>query len=286
MKPSSTIRLLAAASVIATASLSAQHLTGGVPTAETRPAVSSVRRIPAKAQGNLPENNPEFIVQNARTLDPRDTEVLGVASILDLDVLELASVYQEVARGGSAAGFNARDAKLRDDLELIAATYREPAKADRAPDGRQISLAVRQRILMDPSAVLEIVESEVTANPSCACEIVKSAVQASVADPGLVVGIVAAAIQSSPENMRLVSQCAIAASPDSLAAVQALLARLDPNGGEGSSAKTSAKSAKSTLEVVSAVTSKPPAANPLDRPPLDPVLPPPVFPPRITEVNP
>ncbi|MES2659467.1 MAG: hypothetical protein V4689_12680 [Verrucomicrobiota bacterium] len=280
MKSSSIIRLLLAASACMTASLSAQNFPNDPPSAADR----AMRLVPFKAEGIISETRPEVVVQNARTLDSQDTGFRRVESVIDLDVLKQASIYQKIPTG--SIGFNPEETALRDELELISATYREPAKATTVPDGREIALAVRQRILMNPTAVLEIVESEVAANPSCACEIVKSAIQAALADSQLVVSIVETAIQSSPENLRLISQCAIAASPESLSAVQALLAELDPNGGEGSSAKSSSKSAKSTSDVVSQAAQNQMSANPLDLPPLYPIAPPPILPPHITQVNP
>jgi hypothetical protein len=84
----------------------------------------------------------------------------------------------------------------------------------------------------------------------------------------------------------MILQCAIAEMPDALAAIQSLLARLDPNSGDS---EDSAKSAKSAKGAKSAKSEKSPIVsppNPLDLPPLYIVPPPPVFPPAFTNVDP
>lgn len=113
-----------------------------------------------------------------------------------------------------------------------------------------VASSVKQRIKSHPATVLEIVEMEVAAKPACACEIVKAAIRATDAEPELVVSIVKTAVHVSPENMRLIAQCAIAVAPDSQAAVQKLMAELDPGTGESASSK-SAKSAKDAKDGMS-----------------------------------
>lgn len=158
-----------------------------------------------------------------------------------------------------------------------------------------LSVSVKNAVKNEESKVLEIVSKEVAAAPGCACEIVKSAIEASKADVKTVAAIVEAAATAAPEQMRLVSQCAVAVAPDSLAAVQAVMAKLDPNLGEGSSAKSS-KDAKGGP--AGEVASMP---NPLDFPgqgpigptpggpggnPLIPQLPPVIIaPPSVSEIN-
>ncbi|MEO5914965.1 MAG: hypothetical protein ABIS50_12080 [Luteolibacter sp.] len=239
-----------------------------------------------KAEGRLPETRPEIIIQDSRSLDSRETETRRVGSVVDLDVLKQASIYQNISKGDANTSFDSAETTLRNDLEMISATYREPAKVTGTSDCHAVALTVRQRIMKDSSLVLETVESEVAANPAYSCEIVKSAIEASFAEPDLVVAIVETAIHSSPENMRLISQCAIATSPDSLAGVQALLAKLDPNSGETSSSKSSSKSAKSMTGAVEQIARGQVSANPLDLPPLYLVTPPPIMPPAVTQVNP
>ena len=253
-----------------------------------------------KAQSNSSEDPAVFASQDARTLEPalprrRDTE-----SVVDLRVLQKPSLYHMIAVGRhtNAAGIPAESVKQ--DLALISATYREVGEVE--ADCQTISLSVEQRIKLDSSKVLEIVETEIQANPACACEVIKSAITACDADSDLVVSMVEVTISTAPEMMRIASQCAIAAVPESLAAVQTLLARYDANAGDGYSSK-SAKSTKSAKGFESAVPSTVAAiSNPLDFPgngpvgpiqggpggyPLIPVLPPVMItPPVVTAVDP
>jgi len=105
-------------------------------------------------------------------------------------------------------------------------------------DCMKLSEAVKQAVSAEQSAILKIVQSEVTANPGCACEVVKAAIEASNASREVVASIVETAVMAAPEHMALIAQCAIAMAPDALADVQAVLAKLDPNRGEeGYSAK-------------------------------------------------
>ena len=145
-------------------------------------------------------------------------------------------------------------------------------------------------ISLDPATTLEIVASEVSANPGCACEIVKAAIQTAGDDSPLVTGIVESSITAAPEHMRLISQCAIAAAPESLAAIQELLAKLDPNGGDSPASAKNAKSGKNPSNFVVPVSISwhiKALANPLDLPPLHIIPPlPPILPPLVSNVNP
>jgi hypothetical protein len=162
-----------------------------------------------------------------------------------------------------------------------------------AVDCINLSLSVKNSVSAEPSKVLEIVSTEVAAAPDCACEVVKSAIENSKANIKTVAAIVEAAATAAPEQMRLVSQCAVAVAPDALAAVQAVIAKLDPNLGD------SAKSSKDSKAPAGEVASMP---NPLDFPgqgpigptpggpggmPLIPQLPPVIIaPPDVSNVNP
>lgn len=128
------------------------------------------------------------------------------------------------------------------------------------PDCLKLSAAVKQAVSADQSAILKIVQTEVTANPGCACEVVKSAIEASNASRELIASIVETAVMAAPEHMALIAQCAIAVASDALSDVQAVLAKLDPNRGEtGYSAKGNPKGG-----VVTPPTSD--LGNPLDFP--------------------
>jgi hypothetical protein len=116
--------------------------------------------------------------------------------------------------------------------------------AAESPDCGKISLSVRASVESNLSDLLEIVAKEVSASPDCACEIVKASIEGSGANADVVASIVESAATASPENMRLIAQCAIATVPDSLAQVQAVLAKLDPNAGESGYSSKSSKSGK------------------------------------------
>ena len=119
-----------------------------------------------------------------------------------------------------------------------------PLIAAESPDCAKISLSVRASVESNLSDLLEIVAKEVSASPDCACEIVKASIEGSGANADVVASIVESAATASPENMRLIAQCAIATVPDSLAQVQAVLAKLDPNAGESGYSSKSSKSGK------------------------------------------
>ena len=126
-------------------------------------------------------------------------------------------------------------------------------------DCLKLAVTVKNEIKAQPAKVLEIVENQVAANEDCACEVVKAAIQASEAEGSEVAGIVEAAATAAPSKMRLIAQCAVAVAPDSLAKVQAVLANLDPNRGEGT--VTDAKGGMDKKPIPPA-----PLPNPLDFP--------------------
>lgn len=141
-----------------------------------------------------------------------------------------------------------------------------PAVAMAETDCIALSASVKAAVAEKPSEVLQVVEKEVGANPDCACEVVKAAIQASKADAKSVAAIVETAASVAPEKMRLVSQCAVAVAPESLADVQAVLSKLDPNRGESGYSSKSSKGGKAVVDVK-------PAWNPLDFPGQGPVGP-------------
>jgi hypothetical protein len=220
-----------------------------------------------KVRGIPPEPAPMYATQDALTLETNKFRHIETAAAAGAD-----------SPGDAAAGF-------KKGLARMAADYREAGVAEKNPDCGAIGLAVAERVKADRDLLLETVSIEVAANPGCACEIVKSAIGASGAGVPEVVAIVESAVAAAPETMRLVSQCAIASVPESLAAVQSLLARLDPNAGEGGRSSKDSKDAKDAKfgEVAAAK----PLPNPLDIPPLHPPQgPPPYLPPPVTEVDP
>lgn len=236
----------------------------------------------AKARGALRDAKPVYASQDALTLDSRMTHQQNVESVVDLRLLRNPSLYQKVAvNAGALRSYEIEDRSLQKGLEEISAVYRESGKREKSADCQTVSLSVEQRIKIDVSKVLEIVEAEVRANPNCACEIVKSAISASNADVSLVVSIVQTAITATPENMRIISQCAIATMPESVTAVQALLTKIDPN--SGNTAVYSSKSSKSPKSAkTAAILSSP---NPLDQL-FMPIITPIITSNPVTDVNP
>lgn len=235
-----------------------------------------------RAQSEVSADAPVFASQNSLSLDEKQDSSQAVDAVLESTVLKDSSIVHKVKVSTRGVIYQVNSNSLGDGLERMSALYRESGKSESAPDCQAIFLSVEQRVRLDSSKVLEIVESEVSANPGCACEIVKAAIKASEANATEVVAIVETAIHASPESMRIVSQCAIAASPDSVTGVQALLAKLDPNSGETGYSSKGSKSAKGAK--VASIVSEPPA-DPLDRPYIPP-LPPINPPPRVTEVDP
>lgn len=233
-----------------------------------------------KAQGFLPEGGPVYAAQDALTLNPQAARQQNVESVVDLGILRNPSPYRKVATSAAGETYEISADTLQTGLALISAVYRESGKSEKGTDCLAVALSVEQRIKLDVAKVLEVVESEVQANPSCACEIVKTAINASDADVALVTAIVEASITAAPDCMRIASQCAIATMPDSVASVQALLAKLDPNSGnEEVYSSKGAKSAKSAKSAKVAIAEE--APNPLDR-----LYFPPIYPLPVSKVNP
>ena len=106
-----------------------------------------------------------------------------------------------------------------------------PALAAEDTDCYELSMTVSKAVTAAPDSVLVTVQQQVAANPACSCEVVKAAIVASEADRNLVGQIVSTAVEAAPENLRIIAQCAIAVAPDALPEVQAVLAKLDPQGG-------------------------------------------------------
>lgn len=223
----------------------------------------------SKVQASIEEVPSVYSAQDTITLEPRQNKSQRIDSVVDLAVLRQPSPFRNIARGRESAASEVATKGVREDLELISATYRVPGV--RESSCLKISLSVEQRIKLDSSKVLEIVEAEISSNPSCTCEIVKAAIKAADADTELVVSIVETSISASPESMSMASQCAIAAVPESLASVQALLSTYDANAGESGYSSKSAKSAKvGAVEMPDSVAAIP---NPLDFPGQGPVGP-------------
>jgi hypothetical protein len=241
--------------------------------------------VPAqqKAAGDFTDDQKVIAPQDSATLNEKSVAARKVDSVVDLNVLRNPSPYRRMLVSSDSKPIQPTGDSLQSGLAQISAVYRETGKQEKSSDCSPIALSVEKRVKLDPSKVLEIVQVEVGANPSCSCEIVKTAIKASEADVQQVVAIVETAIHASPESMRIISQCAIAAMPEAITAVQELLAKLDPNAGLTGYSSKSAKSGKDAK--VAAITA-PPIPNPLDRPNIEIIPPPPYFPPPVTSVDP
>ena len=240
---------------------------------------------PEKVRGEIVESRAWISSQSSRDLAIHLRDNLPKSSLAsDPGILKRSSMIRRLAVSSSGKPPATHDESLARGLKELAASYRETGKLAEQDDCTSVAISVEQRVKMEPERILEWVESEVAANPGCSCEIVKAAIQSSEADVQGVVAIVETAVIAAPESMRLISQCAIAALPESLGAVQALLAKLDPNAGESGS---SSKSAKSVKGAKVAIVVSPPLPNPLDLPPAPPPIPPdPIYPDPVTKVDP
>ncbi len=292
MKPTVSPHMVALLILGTIAPLSAQNLVSTTRSQEIgiKAAQPGSFEVPAieKAQGELPAANPVYAAQDSLNLEMQASSRRSVESVVDLDVLRSPSPYRKVASGTQPYEIEADS--LQNGLARISAVYRAAGKSASSSDCPAISLSVEQRIQLDVSKLLEIVEAEIGANPACACEIVKMAIKASDADVAKVVSIVETAIIAAPDSMRIISQCAIASLPESIAAVQALLAELDPNSGDAAadsskSAKSGKESAKDAKGQVASIVA-PPIPNPLDLPPFPPFVPPIIIPPTVSDVDP
>lgn len=241
--------------------------------------------VPAtKAAAHLKESGEVFMTQDAATLGSNHSGTGNVENVVDLSTLREASPFRKVAVAAGTSSSEAAAQSLPMGLALLSATYREPGqKSDQ--DCPALGLSVQQRVKLEPARILEIVETELAVNPSCACEVVKAALTAAGADAELTAQVVEVAATVTPESLRLISQCAIAAVPDSLAAVQSVLARLDPGSGESGYSSKSAKSAKSGKEVIPPPPPRVVIGDPLDRPRYPFPPPPPFNPPPVTDVD-
>jgi hypothetical protein len=227
----------------------------------------TLREMPPtiKAHAAVMEAPVTYSPQDTSTLEPRLGKNPNVESVVDLSVLQQPSPFRAVATGHLADASDAETNEIKQDLALISATYRVTGK--RETNCSNIALSIEQRIKLDHSSALEIVETEVASNPSCACEIVKAAIKATDADTELVVSIIETVISTAPQSMMIATQCAIAAAPESLAGVQALLSKYEANAGDSGYSSKSSKDAKDS-KVTNAIMPDTAASmlNPLDFP--------------------
>ncbi len=303
MEPTTLRRAVALLFLSSIAPLSAQNFGAAPRTTDVRPldvsdlegrdaqrfngvSLPGTYDVPAtKATARLKDNGEIFMTQDAATLGADRSVSANAEGVVDFSTLrDEASPFRKVAVAAGTSSSEAAAKSLPMGLALLSATYREPGK-NSEQDCPGLGLSIQQRVKQDPSKILEIVETELAANPSCACEVVKAALTAAGADADLTAQVVEVAATINPESLRLISQCAIAAVPDSLAAVQAVLARLDPGSGESGTSSKSAKSAKSGKEIIPPPPPRVIIGDPLDRPRYPIVPPPPFNPPPVTDVD-
>jgi hypothetical protein len=241
--------------------------------------------VPAtKAASHLKDVGEVFMTQDVATLRDSPTGESRIENVVDLSTLREPSPFRKIAVAAGTSSSEAAAQSLPLGLALLSATYREPGQKSEK-DCPALGLSVQQRVRMEPTRILEIVETELSVNPSCSCEVVKAALTAADANPELTAQVVEVAATVNPESLRLISQCAIAAIPSSLEAVQTVLARLDPGSGEIGYSSKSAKSAKSGKEVIPPPPPRVIIGDPLDRPRYPIVPPPPFNPPPVTDVD-
>ncbi len=192
------------------------------------------------------------------------------------------STFKAVESAGFASRAPARDLSFA--LSLLASIYRADGVRPEGSvgDDLEFSLSIRHKIREAPDKLLEIVAAEITANPEKVCEIVKATIKGSDGSSEVIASIVETASITKPEHMRLAAQCAVASVPESLSAVQEVLARLDPAGrsvGNDSKDSKDSKDCKDAKEAKGQIA--PELPNPLDLPklPPQPPIPPPPPPP-------
>lgn len=268
--------------------------------AQNLASVSGVE-IPSliKVQGDTSTSRPAFAAQNVATLESGTSIRRALESVVDLGSMADSSPCPPNPIDALSGIPGTSGEEMKQGLAMISAVYREVGKPEQAANCANISLSVEERIKLDPSKLLEVVASEIGANPACVCEIVKAAITSSDADVACVVSIVEVSIVQSPETMRIAAQCAIASVPESIYGVQAVLTKLDPNGGDSGASSKSAKDGKSGIAAAANTVAA--LANPLDFPGTGPVGPnvgghlgipliPPLLPvivsPPVTDVNP
>jgi hypothetical protein len=236
-----------------------------------------------RVRGEVSDKPPVFVAQDVPSMKVKTTAGRETTGRDVIDILRDPAPRRMMASRNRGQRYEVSAGSLQNGLQTVAAMYRELGKPEAATDCGVIAMSVAHRVYRDPAHMLEFLSREVAANPKCSCEIVKTVIESTDPTPETVAAITEAAILAAPDSSRLIFQCAIAASPESLAAVQAVLARLDPNAGEAAASAKGTKSAKGPKVVI-----EPPASagNPLDMPIVPPLPPPPVFPPSITDVNP
>lgn len=250
-------------------------------------AVSSTWPALAKVEGNQPEKTPALMVQCTATLEPQKFSAAQSNAVSEQEIIGSSQYPPTFSSALEKTEGDTTAVSTKQNLIIMAGAYRRPGTYN--ADCQKIYHSVKHQIKSNEENILAIVSLESGANPACACEVVNAAIGATDSDPDGVAAIAEAAMVAAPESMRIIFQCVIASAPDSLPKIQALLATLDPNGGDIESSKSaknskSAKQATVAKEQIAAITEP---TNPLNRFNYGPPLPPPVFIiPPVTEVNP
>ena len=271
-------------------------------TSSAPPAVSQgfatgapIQAMVGVSPDNFSAEQPWYLVQDPASLGcseaPSVTRPWSLESQLRRNagpLLRLAgnnSSSKMIGTGWIASRAPARELSFA--LSLMAAIYRADGPSEgAASDALEYSLSIRHKIREAPDKLLEIVAAEITANPDKVCEIVKASIKGSDGSSGVIASIVETACITKPEDMRLAAQCAVASVPESLPAVQEVLAKLDPagrNDGNDSKDAKDCKDAKEAKGQIAPALAEPP--NPLDLPKLPPQPPIPPPPPPSTRTG-
>jgi hypothetical protein len=237
------------------------------------------------------KDQPWYVVQDPASLGfseaPTVTRPYSLASQLRKNAAPFLKAVDKTPDAAAPSTSRRASRELNFALALLTAMYQAdvPSGGDSVGSDLEFALNIRQRIHADPSKLLEIVADAVTTHPDRVCEVVKAAIRAVNNDEQKIPQIVEAAAIARPDAMRLAAQCAVASVPDSLASVQAVLAKLDPAGGDRLVGSKSGKDSKDAKEILSEVAPVVSAFDPLALPPPPPPITPPPPPPPATDTR-
>ncbi|RYD28165.1 MAG: hypothetical protein EOP87_20055, partial [Verrucomicrobiaceae bacterium] len=126
--------------------------------------VPGTYEVPAmKAAPHFKEGAGIFATQNHGTLGVTGMVPADVADAVDLSTLREPSPFRRAAMSAGISGTEASASNLPLGLALLAATYSVPADAPGKIPCSELGLSVGQRVKLDPSKILEIVELAITA---------------------------------------------------------------------------------------------------------------------------
>lgn len=255
---------------------------------------SAIQPLVGITPENFSADQPWYLVQDQSTLGYSEVPTVTRPWSLESQLRRNAGPLLRLPGNGAekqSAGWIASRTPARElsfALSMLAAIYRadDAPAADGAGGDLEYALSIRHKIREAPDKLLEIVASEITANPEKVCEIVKASIKGTDGSSQVIASIVETAAVTKPDSMRLAAQCAVATVPESLSAVQAVLAQLDPAGSNLGNGSKDAKDCKDAKDAKDAKEVAPALPNPLDLPKIPPPPPPqPPPPPPSTKTN-